>query len=152
MKTLMVLTLVAGVCWAAAPTGRFVVSAQTVRDTRTGLVWQRAEGTTGMTYADAVAFCGGLTLDGQSGWRLPRYKELMTLVDPREALFLDPTAFPATTTSNYWTSTPCVTAASCPARPGVEYQYVVRFQRLGMMGVAQKSTTAAGNIMVRCVR
>lgn len=57
---------------AAAPLGRFVVSGDTVRDTKSGLTWQRAISEETYTWEQAKAYC-----DQQGGgWRLP----------PREAL------------------------------------------------------------------
>lgn len=98
---------------AAAPPGRFVVSAamDTVRDTATNLTWQRTA-LVARPWAQAGTYCQGLSLGGlSSGWRLPTKKELETLIDFRTTgnPSMDVTAFPAsgtTVTQPYWTSTP----------------------------------------------
>ena len=101
--------------------GEFVVSADglTVTDTITGLVWQSdgsstRTGCSGIgdevcTWAEAKAYCAGLTLDGLSGWRLPALMELTTIVDlTRTSPSIDPTAFPNTPGGGgpFWTSSP----------------------------------------------
>ena len=53
-------------------------------DDRTGLVWQ-ADGICpeeGMTWAEALAHCEGLTYAGANDWRLPDVKELTSIIDP----------------------------------------------------------------------
>jgi len=102
------------------PTSRFVVLAGgLVQDSLTGLVWQQdgsgtrtgcsGSGTLTCTWAEAQAYCAGLTLGGSSGWRLPTVKELSSLVDFTVALgsSLNQTAFPNTTLpSSFWTASP----------------------------------------------
>lgn len=144
--------LIATVALAAAPSGRFMTTTATVRDVQTGLTWQRLEALNPMTHAEAVSYCGALSLEGQGGWRLPRYKELITLVDPRESLRIDPVVFPGTNNLTYWTSTPCVTTGSCRANTPTEFVYVVRFSPLGMMGTVDKNTLSGAGLRVRCVR
>ncbi len=99
----------------------FVVSADglTVTDTITGLVWQNdvssaRTGCSGIgnftcTWAEANAYCGGLSLGGLSGWRLPAVMELTTIVDvTKTSPAIDPTAFPKTPSTgwSFWTSSP----------------------------------------------
>jgi len=60
---------------AAAPAGRFVVSGDTVRDTKSGLTWLRAISDETYTWNQAKDYGDQLDLKG-GGWRLP----------PREAL------------------------------------------------------------------
>jgi len=55
--------------------GRFIVSGDTVQDTKSGLTWQRAISDETYTWDQAKAYCDQLDLNG-GGWRLP----------PREAL------------------------------------------------------------------
>jgi hypothetical protein len=91
--------------------GEFVVSADslTVTDTITGLVWQR-DGLNcigNYTWAEAEAYCASLALGGLSGWRLPAWAELLTILDFTTDTFsatIDQTAFPGTDTWSYWTS------------------------------------------------
>jgi hypothetical protein len=52
----------------------------TVQDDLTGLVWQQTIDSTTRTWADAIANCQGLTLDG-GGWTLPTRIELTSIVD-----------------------------------------------------------------------
>jgi hypothetical protein len=99
-----------------------VVSADglTVRDTITGLVWQRdtsgpragcSDGQ-GCIWEEAKAYCASLVLGGLSGWRLPAAIELVTIVNfTADNPAIDPTAFPNTSTIGAWTSSPCVGAA-----------------------------------------
>ena len=99
--------------------GEFVVSedGRTVRDTITGLVWQRD--TSGLhagcsdgqdcLWEEAEAYCTSLALGGLSGWRLPAAIELISIVDfARANPAIDPTAFPNTLAEGAWTSSPCV--------------------------------------------
>jgi hypothetical protein len=89
----------------------------TVTDTITGLVWQRdgsgtrtgCSGSSNLTctWAEAKAYCAGLTLGGLSGWRLPAVMELRTIVDvTRTNPLVDPAAFPSTPSAYFWTSSP----------------------------------------------
>jgi hypothetical protein len=56
------------------------ISAGTVHDPKTGLVWQQTPAEAKYTQAGAVSYCGTLALDG-GGWRLPTIKELATIAD-----------------------------------------------------------------------
>ncbi len=54
---------------------------------------------------DAEAYCHALELDGLKGWRLPRFHELLSIVDYRRT---DPAIDPVFThiqEESYWTST-----------------------------------------------
>lgn len=53
----------------------------TVTDRATGLIWTKADSGRGMTWEEALRHAQGLTLAGQSDWRLPNAKELQSLVD-----------------------------------------------------------------------
>ena len=101
--------------------GELVVSADglTVTDTITGLVWQRdGTGVRGgcssddkltCTWPEAEAYCASLVLGGLSGWRLPGWMELFTILDLTTDWTSAPinrTAFPNTATEEYWTSSP----------------------------------------------
>lgn len=93
---------------ADAPADRYVVDAaqMTVTDARTGLVWQQAVSASYYTFADASAYCVGIRSGFSSaGFRLPTFKELMTLLDPtRSRPPVDPKAFPSTPTEWFWTA------------------------------------------------
>ncbi len=83
---------------ANAPCGRYVTTADTVLDTATQLTWQR-QASPAMSWNDAVTYCTG-------GWRVPRLKELQTLVDvSRQQPAIDAGAFPQTPPLQFWTAT-----------------------------------------------
>jgi hypothetical protein len=98
--------LVAVFTVASAPYGRYVVSADTIADTKTGLTWQRAVPAGTFTQADGAAQCQSLALGGfSSGWRLPAKKELDSIVDPvGYGPAVDPNAFPGTPNQFFWSS------------------------------------------------
>lgn len=82
-----------------------------VQDESTGLLWQRTDDGQTRSWADALAYCNSLELDGKTGWRLPTAKELQLLVDYRRAPSITGTAAlpPPLRATNpeqyYWTST-----------------------------------------------
>lgn len=100
---------------ASAPAGRFTTAGGTVYDTKTKLTWQQTAPSLTYSWSDAKTYCAsaGATLGG-SGWRLPTVRELQTLVDyarltdPR----IDPTAFPATPSAAFWSSSPAAGSTS----------------------------------------
>ena len=72
---------------ANAPPNRYTVTnggtaTGTVYDTFTGLTWQQAVPTSTYTWSAAITYCSSNTagLPG-TGWRLPKLKELQTIVD-----------------------------------------------------------------------
>ena len=68
----------------ALPTPRFTVQADTncVLDNLTGLVWARNADMGGvMAWATAITYCEALDYGGQTDWRLPNAKELLSLID-----------------------------------------------------------------------
>jgi hypothetical protein len=98
---------------SGAPVGQYDIGAlgtpqyDTVLDTKTRLRWQRTPTAT-VTWADAANYCSYLALGGMSsGWRLPTFKELMTLFDEMGNIvpYIDQTAFPNTPSGAFWTST-----------------------------------------------
>jgi hypothetical protein len=126
----------------------------TVTDNNTGLVWQQqddnttynwyqASGTYDATYNPGTTnVCGSLTLGGQTDWRLPSKKELMSIVDyaiPPPGPTIATGYFTNTIAYDYWSST---TAAS-----NFGYAWVAYFYD-GIVG-----RSAKGNAFyVRCVR
>ncbi len=84
---------------------------ETVIEDNTSLMWQR-DGTSSMTWEEALAQCEGLTLASYEDWRLPNIKELRSISDD-ENLYnpsVDSTYFTLTatypqTTTVYWSST-----------------------------------------------
>lgn len=116
---------------ADAPAGHYVIGAETVRDTRTGLEWQRDVDGVERTWEDAKSWCARLPLAG-GGWRLPHVLELSTLVDvSRFGPAIDHAAFPDAPGIFYWSATP---AASDPGEAWGVFYYgdVVRNVRDGL--------------------
>jgi Protein of unknown function (DUF1566) len=78
----------------------------TVKDNLTGLTWQKVPSTSTLTWEQALVYAEGLTLGGQSDWRLPNIKELQSINDER---IVNPsvstTYFSTIGTKNYWSST-----------------------------------------------
>ncbi len=95
----------------ALPAARYAVADGTVNDTQTKLTWQRAFPPERYAWADANAYCAGLSLDG-SGWRLPSINELQTLVDDATNPAIDLTTFPLTPSEYFWSSSAVVDDAT----------------------------------------
>lgn len=88
-------------------TGRFVSSSPggqaIVTDSWTGLVWQ-ASGKSSVTWYDAISECNAIgTYAGYTGWRMPDWYELLSLVDFSR---LQPySSFPGMAPQNVWSGT-----------------------------------------------
>jgi hypothetical protein len=130
--------------------GLFNSASVTIADNFTKLVWQRYAPSNQFSFAAAATYCQGLSLDGYT-WRVPSYKELMTLVDERPhfeygngglvARAIDPNAFPQTAVDTfYWTSS-VIPQGATPL-----YGYAVSFAD-GTGQQAQLTQT----LYVRCV-
>jgi len=75
-----------------------------VADLASGLVWQQGQAPNTLNHADAISYCANLVLAGSSDWRLPEAKELLSLVDYRNASpAIDSQVFPETTI-RYWSA------------------------------------------------
>ncbi len=126
---------------AAVPPLRYTRddAAMVVRDGATGRTWQMFPAPGEYTWADAQAYCQGLTLQSER-WRLPTIKELLTIVDPTSSdPAIDLAIFPSTPAARFWSSTGRV------ATP--DTYWTVRFDFGG------SSTHYAGDpASVRCVR
>jgi len=111
----------------------------TVTDNKTGLMWQQGEPGK-MTWGSALSYCEGLTLGGNTDWRLPNTKELESLTDDtRYNPAIDTTFFPGAYALLYWSST---TYAYYPYSA-----WYVHFYN-GEVGIYYKYS----NYYVRCVR
>jgi hypothetical protein len=116
----------------------------TVTDETSSLVWQQTDDNLARKWTDALAYCEGLDLAGQTDWRLPNIKELMSLLDyrfwPRT---IDTAYFPSVTTTislpTYWSSTTVPSASN----QGLAVKFVT-----GLVSNPGKS----GQGYVRCVR
>ncbi|MEU4691862.1 DUF1566 domain-containing protein [Actinoplanes sp. NPDC023714] len=114
----------------------------TVRDTVTGLVWQREVAPKTYTFTQAKAYCDDLGLDG-GGWHLPTRVELTSIVDhSRSGPAIDPKAFPGTPPRFFWTSTPWAVTKT-PLRA-----WIINFYE----GLASNGAFQDGEFNVRCVR
>jgi len=135
----MSFTIYNGVDWGGTATSSVTV------DNRTGLMWltnpgDAARGGT-YTWLNALSACEGLTYSGFSDWRLPNVRELISIVDygTTTAPSINTTAFPATASNYYWTSTTYV--------PSTTYAWYVAFNP-NVMGNLGKTNSAC----IRCVR
>ena len=102
-----VVALAAWPAKAEAPADRYTVSAVQglVTDLRTGLVWQQTPNTTLYTWTAAATYCRSLTVGLTGGFRVPSFKELLTLIDPvRSRPAVDLKAFPNTPGEWFWTA------------------------------------------------
>ncbi|MFM2417397.1 MAG: hypothetical protein RL385_2120 [Pseudomonadota bacterium] len=111
----------------------------TVRDTSTGLEWQRYVVKHSIGYQEAVEHCALMDLEG-ARYRLPTLKELHTLVDEsRVAPATDTELFPETPARSFWTQTQVANFG--------EYTWTVDFQDGSDLWVSAPTTA-----LVRCVR
>jgi hypothetical protein len=88
-----------------AGSARYNVFGGVVQDQVTGLSWQAAPPPGWYTWGDANDYCATLMLAGSAAWRLPRLKELRSLVVLSAPFRLDATAFPEPPPGDYWSST-----------------------------------------------
>lgn len=88
-------------------TARFVDNGDgTVLDRLTDLTWEKAINPTALTWEDAILYCEGLTLGGNSDWRLPNIKEIRSLSDENKVQpSVNNTSFTGVTITKYWSST-----------------------------------------------
>lgn len=122
---LVVSAALLGLCFSAAasaPVGRYTLSTDTVFDNFTRLTWQRAvtsttftwDGSTSPISTSAQYYCNHSSLGGAAPgfWRLPRIRELESLVDfGVHGASIDVTAFPNTPLYDFWSSSPDVVNA-----------------------------------------
>jgi hypothetical protein len=89
------------------PSSNYTTTSDTVTDLVTGLVWQRTASSGSYSLALAQAYCSGLALDGLSGWRVPTFIELTSILDfGLRSPALDTTVFAGTQSSFYGSATP----------------------------------------------
>ena len=83
-----------------------------VLDRGRNLMWERVSPVSEFTWQDALSRCQSLSLSGFSDWRLPTFKELLTIVDyGRAAPAADSTVFPSIVSDLYWSATPATLRA-----------------------------------------
>lgn len=85
---------------------RFTVSGATVRDSTTGLTWEKAPPDSTFDWNAARTRCDGLVLGGHGDWRIPRVEEIRTLfqTDPPDTFLVKDHPF-TVTTQQRWTAT-----------------------------------------------
>jgi hypothetical protein len=125
----------------SAPSARYDIQQEAVRDLGTGLTWQRSVPDGSFTLDEARSYCAELDLSGEPGWRLPSMTELLTLVDEgaQEPPVIDTVAFPSTPSEGFWST------SDFGGAPGLAWQ--VYFDRgNALYGLSDVS------FRVRCVR
>jgi len=100
-------TTPAPLCGVGTEAQRFVPSAdgQAICDNTSGLRWEQAPSTLSFSHESALAHC----LDLGSGYRLPRIKELLTLINygvGNQATLFNAGPFSGILIARYWTATP----------------------------------------------
>lgn len=138
---------------ASSPDSDFLLHADgTTTDNTTGLMWMRCAlgqewkggGCQGaaaeFTWSEALKVAAPHEFDGYSDWRLPNKNELGSIVEERCVVpSINASAFPATTPTFFWTSSPY--AGLTTAAWSVDFGY-------GVITATEKS----GKILVRLVR
>ncbi|MFC1612080.1 DUF1566 domain-containing protein [Myxococcota bacterium] len=128
---------------AGAPPGRFTALADTVVDNVTGLLWQRSVPQSEQDWTSAVTHCDDMELSSFNDWRLPKAKELLSIVDRRaHEPAIDASVFPGTPSSRFWSSSPIFNI-----RGGSVFMACVSFAD-GHVNIKRKTSTRH----VRCVR
>ena len=142
--------------YAYAPTGRYTdengqplsSNSQQVKDIVTSLIWQRGDSNGTQSWSSsaaagsAQAYCAALVIgdQGAGSWRLPRNKELRTLVDMSSSNpAIDTNAFPNTPSSRFWSSTVALVGS------GEAWVVFFDFGEVSHEGIST-------NYSVRCVR
>ncbi|MEI6806954.1 MAG: DUF1566 domain-containing protein, partial [Myxococcaceae bacterium] len=110
------------------PASRYTTTPDTAVDTITGLIWQRVCTGGTMNQTAAIAHCGALSLPSfSSGWRLPKVKELATLVDysvPYNNLMMDAMVFAGEPANAFWSSSSVTGSPAYAWFVGFSYGYV----------------------------
>ena len=97
----------------------------TITDNNSGLIWQKAQPSSTMTWEEALNYASTLSLAGKSDWRLPNIKEIQSLNDPK--LYkpsFNKAYFTNVLSGDYWSSTTQVNAPSKAWDINVDYGIV----------------------------
>jgi hypothetical protein len=88
-------------------TARFLDNSDgTVLDRLTDLTWEKAISQTAQTWENAILYCEGLNLGGNTDWRLPNVKEIRSLSDENKVQpSVNNTIFTGVIITKYWSST-----------------------------------------------
>ena len=89
-------------------TGMLSASSAVVKDTRNGIYWEDtpASAKSSEDWKDARRRCERLQLDGMTGWRLPTFEELLSIVDYAKSRPAVIAPFEYTAEESYWSATP----------------------------------------------
>jgi hypothetical protein len=115
---LATLAVLRGIATAGAPPGQydFDALAPTLKDTKTGLEWQRIAQPPRKSLANAQTYCQTLALgDVPAGqWRVPNVRELATILDPASTAppLWDWDAFGDSGPGQLWSNTPDVSGSN----------------------------------------
>jgi len=111
-----------------------------VTDRSTGLMWQKFQSPTTMTWEQALVSCEGFSIGGHDDWRLPNIKEIQSLNDETLSIpSVDRSFFPGFVSGKCWSSTTQYSAATRAWY--VDFQYGI---------VTYEAKTTALNVL--CVR
>ncbi len=88
----------------------FTKQGSIITDNKSSLKWQDGDIQWG-DFDEANTICKNLVLDGESGWRVPTERELLSLLDLSHTPKIDP-LFRAKTDEEFWSSTPYMADAS----------------------------------------
>ncbi|MCF6331206.1 MAG: cadherin domain-containing protein [Sulfurimonas sp.] len=125
--------------YQSGKTRSYTDNGDTVTDNATGLIWQQEDDNTLRNWTDAGTYCGAITLDANSDFRLPTRSELASLSDyGTNNPAIDP-IFQNTISDFYWSSTTHVA--------NISYAWGVYFY-----DGYQYSDTKTNDFYVRCVR
>ena len=114
----------------------------TITDNVTHLIWQKAPNTTTYTWEQAISYAESLALAGNSDWRLPNIKELVSINDETtNAPSANTTFFTTVVSARYW-------SATTQFAPGGTSAWFNDFQNFGITSYDLK--TISHNVI--CVR
>ncbi len=117
-----------------------------VLDEITGLQWEQVASFADRSWAAAQTYCDELNLASHDDWRMPSFRELVTLLDYGRAYpiaAMDPTYFPAPTRDWFWSSS---------AGGGLGYYWVVDFWGFLHPQIQLNTVSVGTQGAVRCVR
>jgi hypothetical protein len=123
--------------------GAFEDKGETVLDQSTGLVWQKGQSASEMTWQQALAYCEAAETGGKTDWRLPNKRELDSLVDDaRSGPALSPLFDVPGASSMFWSSTTVVGGTF----------YAAAWGTVLYTGVSDNATDKTWSGRARCVR
>jgi len=98
--------------------------------------WQIGNNGTDLNWADAVAYCEGLTLDSKTDWHLPNDPLLNSLKNTQASRALNYPPFNDALNNRYWSSTTPVNASTA-------YAMILPSQFIGVIPATTKTTTGS---------